>query len=279
MSFNWSNAAEVAIATGLGEIPGVGSILAGLVAIFWPESQEDIWAEIKDKVEAVVGKAIDSNVYTTVQEKLGTVQQQSGLIGVLDIYLTAVRTNEHPGGRMRDADDVFIKSSADFEAQGSGYEVMLLPLFAQMANMHLTLLRDGIVKGYCEATELNDPTVGRLPIYTNWASQQTQNGVTQRAAANPNSYNYQNESSGLCNCLLVISVNFGPTSTRPSTPTVQKICPPSTEIFYTVTEAVGPQFSSDNYAPRVGKQATLPALGSIVCRTAMTTTTSSRARR
>lgn len=55
-TFDWNNAAEVAIETALGQIPVVGSFLSGLLQIFWPKSGEDIWSEIKSQVEQLINQ-------------------------------------------------------------------------------------------------------------------------------------------------------------------------------------------------------------------------------
>ncbi|AAM06001.1 hypothetical protein [Methanosarcina acetivorans] len=52
--FDYNNAARMVISTALGEIPGVVFALSVLVEIFWPDSQENVWSEIKDQVEALV---------------------------------------------------------------------------------------------------------------------------------------------------------------------------------------------------------------------------------
>src|SRR5918992_610045 len=140
-SFNWSHAAEVTITTALGKIPAVGSLLSALVSIFWPASGEDIWGEIEQQVEQAINKAIDQLVYEQVKNSL------SGLNNNMTDYLAAVQT-----GDTATVSETWITTDGDFDQQlpsfqAAGYELLLLPLFAQFANLNLTLLRDGVLFG------------------------------------------------------------------------------------------------------------------------------------
>lgn len=246
MSFNWSNAAEVAIVTGLGEIPVVGSILGGLVEIFWPESPVDVWAEIKSKVEALVGQAISTNNYDIVQEQLG------GLSDLVNNYLDSVKNDEDAHDNWDSANAQFIVTRKSCQGIDVGDEILLLPLFAQMANMHLSLLRDGILKGYCDEDAFNDA----LNEYTGWVDLTLPKGVSQRAQTNPNSFNYQNDFARFMQLNVGNSRALWPYFDPIAYPPPVKNLPVSAEVFYTITEAVGPSFSSDDYvlpsSPPVG---------------------------
>ncbi|WP_440944997.1 insecticidal delta-endotoxin Cry8Ea1 family protein [Methanosarcina sp. T3] len=140
--FDYNNAARVVVSTALGEIPGVGFALSALVEIFWPDSQEDVWSEIKDQVEALIDEKISDLVYQQVQEDL------EGLKNNLDEYLWAVQnsqTQTYISEKYNVALVDFLQQLPHFQSQG--YELLLLPLFTQFANMHLTLLRDGALYG------------------------------------------------------------------------------------------------------------------------------------
>lgn len=181
-SFDWNNAAVQVITTGLNEIPVVGGILAGLVNIFWQQSSVDIWAEIKDKVEALINQQISQDDFNRVQAVLGTVSQQSGLIGVLATYL-----NDRSETNWHDANFQFIGAQGEF--QQKGIELLLLPLFAQFANMHLSLLRDGATQKWGNAeSELQT----RIGDYTDWAQTYYQQGYNARNTANQG-FNYLNQ--------------------------------------------------------------------------------------
>src|SRR5690606_32510720 len=83
--FDYNNAALVVISTGLGQIPVVGFALSALVEIFWPQSQQDVWAEIETKVEELVDQKISELVYRQVEESL------AGLHNNINEYLWAVQ--------------------------------------------------------------------------------------------------------------------------------------------------------------------------------------------
>ena len=141
--FDYNNAARVIVETAVGEVPVVGVILGALVEIFWPDSGVDVWDEVKDKVEAVVDEKISEQVWQNVSNSL------AGLNNVLEDYVHAVQTfKDDPqiiSEKWNAANSLFLHDLPSF--QSDGYEVLLLPLFAQFGNMHLSLLRDGATGG------------------------------------------------------------------------------------------------------------------------------------
>ncbi len=139
---DYNNAARVVVSTGFGQVPGVGFVLSALVNIFWPSSHKDVWSEIKEKVEELIDEKISNLVYQQVQEDL------EGLNNNMNEYLWAVKKSQVPTYISEKYNVVlgdFLQQRPHF--QSNGYQVLLLPLFAQFANMHLSLLRDGILYG------------------------------------------------------------------------------------------------------------------------------------
>lgn len=139
---DYNNAALVVISTGLGQVPMVGFALSALVEIFWPSSQQDVWAEIESKVEQLVNQKINDLVYKQVEESL------TGLHNNLNEYLWAVQNTQDKNlitQKFNIAHGHFIQELPHF--QSKGYELLLLPLFVQFANLHLSLLRDGVLYG------------------------------------------------------------------------------------------------------------------------------------
>jgi hypothetical protein len=101
-----------------------------------------VWSEITDQVEAFIDERISDLVYQQVQEDL------EGLKNNLDEYLWAVQNSQiqtYISEKYNVALGDFLQQLPHF--QSKGYELLLLPLFAQFANMHLTLLRDGALYG------------------------------------------------------------------------------------------------------------------------------------
>jgi delta endotoxin, N-terminal domain len=137
-----NDAAKTVVATALGEIPEVGALLEALVEIFWPESENDVWDQIEQKVEALVQRDLSDSVYRETQSDL------TGLMNVLNDYTE----NAKPGHSAEVTSEYWHSAQTQFHAsiprfQTSGYEVLLLPLWAPAANMHLGLLRDGVLFG------------------------------------------------------------------------------------------------------------------------------------
>jgi hypothetical protein len=140
-SIDWNDAAKTAVTTGLEMIPEVGDILGALVDIFWPSTNEDVWSEIKAQVEALVDQKIAANVYQQVSEDL------QGLNNSLTLYLNELKNGNASSilDQWISTRTVFVNALPHFQSQG--YELPLLPLFGQFANMYLALLRDGVIKG------------------------------------------------------------------------------------------------------------------------------------
>jgi len=140
---DYNEAAKTVVSTGLGLVPFVGFALSALVTIFWPASKEDVWAEIEARMEALVKRKIADRVWQETRDAL------AGLRNVVDDYVYVVR--EHPDDKevisqkWNIANGHFLHDLPRFQSEG--YELLLLPLFAQFANLHLTLLRDGAQHG------------------------------------------------------------------------------------------------------------------------------------
>lgn len=138
---DWNDAAKSSVAAGLGLIPEVGEILAALVDILWPSTQKDVWEEVKDRVEALVDQKISDLVYQLVKEDL------QGLNNSTTLYLNELRNGNPTSilGQWLVTRNSFAQALPHF--QSKGYEVALLGLFAQFANLHLAVLRDAVING------------------------------------------------------------------------------------------------------------------------------------
>lgn len=148
---DWNDAAKTALTTGLGMIPEAGEILSALVDIFWPSSGTDVWGQIKDQVEALIDQKIADSVYQQVSEDL------LGLNNAMTLYLNEVKSYNESLQTNPNADPtsvreqwvstrtVFVNNLPHF--QSNGYQLLLLPLFAQFGNLYLSLMRDGVAFG------------------------------------------------------------------------------------------------------------------------------------
>jgi hypothetical protein len=240
MSINWSSAAEKAIQTGLNQIPEVGGILSALVGIFWPQGGEDVWDEIRAKVDAEIKNAITDAVYAHVKTKLGSVANRDGLIGVMLNYNRAVQEGQEAEiqSKWAAADDIFVNDAAVFEQEG--YETGLLAMFAQMANMHLLLRRDGVLKGFILESDL----ASRTELYSTYANKWLAKAVT----SDPD-FNVSNKVARFFQLNVGNFVNLWPYFDPVKYPSPVKNIPSPKEIFYTVTESVPGNIPAKNYTP------------------------------
>lgn len=80
---NINNALRVLVAAGLKFVPGVGSLLIGLVLVLWPSDNAPglIWEGIEGKVKAVCAELIDDNNAKNLRNHV------QGLYNVLHLYL------------------------------------------------------------------------------------------------------------------------------------------------------------------------------------------------
>jgi delta endotoxin-like protein len=127
---------------GLGKVPVVGELISGLLGALWPET-DDTWDTIRRNVEELVSQKISDLEYSLVKNDLG------GLRNVIADYTTALRDSQSNPSYIASKYNVVLGQCEVLQThfQGPGYEVLLLPLFAQFANLHLSLLRDGVTFG------------------------------------------------------------------------------------------------------------------------------------
>ncbi|MGN6573158.1 MAG: insecticidal delta-endotoxin Cry8Ea1 family protein [Pseudolabrys sp.] len=167
------------VLAGLSEAPKIGWLLSSLVGSLWPESAEDIWDEIESKVEALIQQQLAQYEYQQIQQDL------TGLQNVINDYTSAVATSQSDPSLIS---QYWVSAATQFDSvrphfMAQGYEVLLLPLMAQMANLHLSLIRDGIqfgAKWGWTAAEVaaQETKIGQLiSTYSDWASTWYQNGL------------------------------------------------------------------------------------------------------
>jgi len=241
-SVDWNNVALQAITAGLDCVPVVGDFLSHLVAAFWPPSGEDVWAEIKQQVENLINQSISADDYDRVQAQLGSAAEQSGLIGVLNNYLGSIATpsnGQNPVDTWTAANEVFIAALSAFQQQG--IELLLLPLFAQFANLHLMLLRFGVHQGFADDSELQ----ARIKEYGSWVDQWYAEGVGLRVAQNP-AFNYVNDFNRQMQITVLNFRETWPYFDLDAYPPPVKNLVFNSQILYTIRDAVNE--NSGNYA-------------------------------
>lgn len=128
----------------LKQIPKAGALVSGLIGFLWPEPGKDSWAQMRSRIEALINQRLADFKYQEVKDWL------NGLKNVLDGYTLALDASRNSSAsyiteKYNAAVSHFEAASPHFKTKD--YEMLLLPLFAQMANMHLSLLRDGVLHG------------------------------------------------------------------------------------------------------------------------------------
>jgi hypothetical protein len=105
----------------------------------------DHWEEVKANAEAMVNSKISEAIYSVLQGNL------QGLSTNLTEYFEAtIHSKDNPqyiGQKFMVAQGGFNQSVPLFQQGSDDQRVLLLPLFAQVVNMHLILLREGAISG------------------------------------------------------------------------------------------------------------------------------------
>lgn len=134
-----NNNAKLAITTSLQLVPDVGGFISAMVDIFWPSSGDNPWDQIKAQTEALIDQKIDSLSYSSVSDDL------DGLKNVTAIYLNEIKKKGDIHTNWTNLRDDFALYQPNFQQQG--FELLLLPIFAQYVNMYLSTLRDAVKFG------------------------------------------------------------------------------------------------------------------------------------
>lgn len=142
-TFDVNDDLKIVVTNGLNKVPIVGEILSTLLEILWPESAKDVWGEVKEQVEAVVNQKISDAVYRLVEEDL------KGLNNVLTLYVNETK-NGNAATKLTvwiNTRFAFVNALPHFQPTQINDAILALPLFAQFANMYLSVLRDGLIGG------------------------------------------------------------------------------------------------------------------------------------
>lgn len=129
------------IVTALGYVPDAGAILSACAGLFWPDSAINVWDDIKSKVEKLVDQKLDRLVYKQLYDELNSLGSQ------ISLYVLAIKNGDQENirGYFRSMNLICTGSAIKF--QNEDFEWLLAPLFAIFVQMHLTLLREGVLYG------------------------------------------------------------------------------------------------------------------------------------
>lgn len=205
-NFNIFNSLKDFVVIGLGEVPVIGWLLEGLAEILWPESSADVWNEIKDDVEALINQELEQFTYGQVMEDLQGVQN------LLQQYIND-KTNSPDDQQIIYSDlEALINQCitiqphfADWSGNSMNIQtaVILLPMLAQLANIHLGAYRDlfQFAAKWNDAAQQLKARNGFLawePQYSNWVAGKVSEGkealvpVTKNDPHNTINWNAQN---------------------------------------------------------------------------------------
>jgi hypothetical protein len=150
------NSIRSVVLYGLGEVPLVGGLVSAICGELWGDQEQGVWPQIQGDVQALVGQALSTDMQNQAiagaKSLRSTFYQYKQDLGNWPKKNATAQENADMLGSYKAAKQAFL--TGNFLFQVPGYEVLLLPQFVQMANLHLALLRDGVTFG---------PTWGRTP--------------------------------------------------------------------------------------------------------------------
>ncbi|PMB69038.1 Pesticidal crystal protein Cry3Ba [Beauveria bassiana] len=144
-------------AIGAGLVPEVGPLLAAftslLGAVLFPSKKDPnaLWNNLRKQIETLIGAKIQESQVKILQKKVvGFAANMKAFTRVYNDYEQATgHEKAQMGQTLREHHIAFLAviRAGIPEFQVEDYAVAALPLFTQAANMHLTLLSDGIKHG------------------------------------------------------------------------------------------------------------------------------------
>ena len=231
---DWSSLAEAFLSTALGAIPEVGPLLSNLLGVFWPKPSEDVWGEIRDQVQTLINQDISDLVWNNTKNVLGGPDfgPGTGLYGDVVSYNASINTTLEQQAWVT-TNENFIENIETF--MQDPYEYLLLPLFAQMANLHLTVLRGGAARQYPNAeASLESWTAA----YVRYADQWSRWAVGNQSAKYAGNFNQVNKVERFMQVNVRNFMRLWPCFSAALFPQPVKQITSGSEIFYSVTEAV-----------------------------------------
>lgn len=142
---------KAAMAVGIEAIPVVGGILGAIFALIWPENGTSIWDQIKDNVTKLVHGAVEDEMLRRLNSDLNGMKAVAGdHLDRIEEYLAL--PSEYAHSRLLtsiDATHKKFKDKAELFKNDKSLSLkarcQMLPLYVQLANLHLVFLRDAAV--------------------------------------------------------------------------------------------------------------------------------------
>jgi hypothetical protein len=176
------SAARQGILIAVRTIPSVGAALSKVMELLWPGPHEDVWPRIREQSERLVNQRLAEEKVKAVKESL------LGIRANMNDYLRAAAVGSNQTdihwhttlSQFRQHEDTF---------RSEGYELLLLPVFTQMANLYLLLLRDGGLHGRewgwdpAHQAEMIASLREKISVFTQYAHNTAQAGLAERRAS------------------------------------------------------------------------------------------------
>ncbi|KAM3548070.1 hypothetical protein ARSEF4850_009633 [Beauveria asiatica] len=142
-------------AVGLNAVPIIGSVLGSLAVVLgmalFPAQTVDPWEKLHERVEALIGAKLQEHQVKQLQSKIdGLGHNQREYASLWRQYQKAAPDSKEKLAEMLrhvHVSFLFVLRAAVPEFQVDDYAAAALLLFAQLANLHMTLLSDGFKHG------------------------------------------------------------------------------------------------------------------------------------
>lgn len=139
---NYESLVRAAVLGALSAIPDAGGLISGIVGVLWEEDQQDPWEDFRKQVEALIDEKIDASAYDDKESDLKIYKSK------LELYHNAL--SESPKDLCIQYQGVVTALTGEFhkfESTDQQKAEILLPLYAQMVTLSLSLFRDGMLHG------------------------------------------------------------------------------------------------------------------------------------
>ena len=70
MEIDWNETGKTGVITALKEVPEVGAVLGLVVGQLWPTSSNDVWDQIRAKVQELIDQSLSTALVSRINEQL-----------------------------------------------------------------------------------------------------------------------------------------------------------------------------------------------------------------
>lgn len=134
-----NNATRQVVISGLGQFGLAGKLTGALTSVLWPaDNTNQVWDALRGRIEALINQKIAEETYHHVSVRLDGLRR-----ALRDYHADVTDSQDHElcKNQWLDMERSFDEREPWF--MDEKYRLLLLPLFAQFANLHLAFLREG----------------------------------------------------------------------------------------------------------------------------------------